>query len=114
MNGLSGLPEIYVRPFPAAGGPWQISTGGTSAVWSRTSREIFYVNAWDSRIMVTSYSVNGNSFTPTKPRLWNNVRVDRFDLMPDGKRAVVVPAAEQKELTHATFLLNFMDELRRR
>jgi hypothetical protein len=40
--------------------------------------------------------------------------VDSFDLMPDGKRVVVIPAAEQKEATHATFLLNFMDDLRRR
>ena len=37
-----------------------------------------------------------------------------FDLMPDGKRIVIIPAAEQKEPTHATFLLNFIDDLRRR
>ena len=27
---------------------------------------------------------------------------------------MVIPAAEQKIATHATFLLNFMDDLRRR
>jgi hypothetical protein len=35
-------------------------------------------------------------------------------MMPDGKRAVIIPAAEQKEATHAVFLLNFFDELKRR
>jgi hypothetical protein len=35
-------------------------------------------------------------------------------MMPDGKRAVVIPAAEQKESTHATLLLSFIDDLKRR
>jgi len=34
--------------------------------------------------------------------------------MPDGKRIVAIPSAVQKEVTHAVFLLNFMDDLRRR
>jgi hypothetical protein len=34
--------------------------------------------------------------------------------MPDGKRVVAIPAAIQKESTHATFLLNFAEELRQR
>jgi hypothetical protein len=40
-----------------------------------------------------------------------------FDISPDGKRAVVFPqpAPGQAEGTlHATFLLNFFDEVRRR
>jgi hypothetical protein len=40
--------------------------------------------------------------------------LEGFDLMPDGKRIVIIPAADQKETTHATFLLNFIDDLRRR
>jgi len=120
VNAQSGTPEVFVRPFPGPGGPWQISTGGTSAVWSRTGRELFYVDAADSRIMVAGYSVAGDSLSPASPRPWNDsatrsdTRVERFDLMPDGKRVVMIPAAEQKEATHATFLLNFMDDLRRR
>ena len=64
--------------------------------------------------MVAAYSVAGDSFSPARPRVWNDTRVDAYDLMPDGKRVVMIPAAEQKEATHATFLLNFMDDLRRR
>jgi len=40
------------------------------------------------------------------------------DLAPDGKRFAVIPrpeaTSEQKGSVHATFLLNFFDELRRR
>lgn len=92
----------------------QISTGGNNPVWSRTSRELFYRGIADFRIMVAAYSVSGDSFSPAEPHRWNDTVVERFDLMPDGKRVVIIPAADQKEATHATFLLNFMDDLRRR
>ena len=64
--------------------------------------------------MVGGYSIAGDSFSPARPSLWNETRVESFDVMPDGKRVVVIPAAEQKHSTHATFLLNFTDDLRRR
>ncbi len=114
VNGQVGQPEVFVRPFPGAGGPWQISSGGTSPVWSPTRRELFYRDITNFQIRVAGYSVVDDSFAPAKPRVWADLRVDRFDLMPDGKHALVVPAADQKETTHATFLLNFMDDLRRR
>jgi predicted Ser/Thr protein kinase len=115
VNGQSGsgLPEVFVRPFPGPGGPWQISTGGTISAWSRAKPELFYLDT-GSRIKVTGYTAAADSFAPAKPRAWNPTRVERFDLMPDGKHAIVIPAAVQKEATHATFLLNFMDDLRRR
>jgi Tol biopolymer transport system component len=114
VNAQSGLPEVFVRPFPGPGGPWQVSAGGISPVWSRSGRELFYQGIKDFRVTVTGYSVAGDSFSPARPRPWNDTRVDGFDLMPDGKRVVMIPAADQKEATHATFLLNFMDDLRRR
>jgi hypothetical protein len=56
----------------------------------------------------------GDSFVPARARVWSDVRVDSLDVMPDGKRVVAIPAAIQKESTHATFLLNFAEELRQR
>jgi len=42
----SGTDDIYVRPFPAGGGVWQISTGhGTRPTWSADGKELFYLNA---------------------------------------------------------------------
>jgi serine/threonine-protein kinase len=120
--------EVYVRPLLAGGssgsGKWLISTGGGRLpAWSRDGRELFY-ETLDNRIMALSYTAKGDSFTPDKPRLWSSMQLFdlapalNLDLAPDGKRFAVVPlpesAGEQKGPLHATFLLNFFDEVRRR
>jgi dipeptidyl aminopeptidase/acylaminoacyl peptidase len=47
----SGRYEIYVRPFPDAGGKWQVSTGGGSQPrWGPDGKELFYV-APDNRLL---------------------------------------------------------------
>ena len=39
----SGRFEVYVQPYPSAGGKWQVSAdGGTEPVWNRNGRELFY------------------------------------------------------------------------
>jgi len=120
----SGVDDIFVRPFPGAGGKWRVSTGGGKfPTWSRTGHELFYFSLSDGRIMVANYTVQRDSFSATKPRVWsdrqvllpNFIRV--LDLHPDGKRFAVFPRPEIEEAKgslHVTFLLNFSDELRRR
>jgi Tol biopolymer transport system component len=121
----SGTREIYVRPFPGPGGKWQISSGGGAApVWSRDGRQLFYGNP-ELKIMVSDYTTKGDSFTYSKPRVWSDTGLNGgnglnpyFDIAPDGKRFAVIPradAAQEKQGNlHATFLLNFADEVRRR
>jgi serine/threonine-protein kinase len=122
----SGAYEVYVRPFPdtAGGGKWQISSsGGKVPVWSRDGKRLFF-EGLDNRIMVAGYAVNGASFSPGKPGLWNDKQLtaptvdQNFDLAPDGTRIEALVAAppteESKASVHVTFLLNFFDELRRR
>jgi serine/threonine-protein kinase len=48
----SGREEIYVRPFPDADrARWQVSSaGGSAPAWSRSGRELFYVDRADSLI----------------------------------------------------------------
>ena len=77
-------------------------------------------------MMIADYSVNGDSFVPDKPRVWsdrlllpNLVPVTpTYDITPDGKRFAVVlyedGTAQERPITHVTFLLNFFDELQRR
>jgi serine/threonine-protein kinase len=69
----SGNVEIYVRPFPnAGGGRWQISSGGgLYAFWSNNGRELFFETA-DNRIMEVDYAVDGGSFVPGRRRLWSD------------------------------------------
>jgi WD40 repeat protein len=120
----SGMTQLYVQPFPGPGGKWQISNaGGRYATWSRDGEQLFF-ETLDGYIMVANYTVKGGSFIASKPRQWSTVQVRdvgslNMTLHPDGKRFVIVPvpvkAADEKGANlHATFLLNFTDELRRR
>ncbi|MGA3323237.1 MAG: hypothetical protein ABSF45_02095 [Terriglobia bacterium] len=119
----SGSYEIHVWPFPGGrGGKWQISTGGGQyAVWSSKGRELFYETA-DNHIMVVDYTAIGDSFVLGKPRLWSKKQIFNagpvnLALAPDGKRFAVFPMPEdggpEKGSLHVTFLLNFLDYLRR-
>ncbi len=123
-SSVTGINEIYVRPFPASrGGKWQISNGGgLYGFWSSNGHEMFY-EAEDRRIMVLDYKVEGDSFVPGKPRAWYdkplfNAGSSNLDLAPDGKRFVVLAVPEtvsdDKRTVHVTMLLNFLDELKRR
>jgi len=119
----SGSSEVFVRPFPGPGGKWRVSTmGGKFPVWSPTTHELLFL-AGDDRIMAANYSMQGDSFSAVTPRVWSPTQVLRtgvlqdFDASSDGKRIVMFPrpAAENAGGSlHATFLLNFFDEVRRR
>jgi serine/threonine-protein kinase len=93
----SGRREIYVRPFPAVdSGRWQISSeGGTRPLWSRTGRELFFLNA--SNRMVAVPVPAGPGFIYGKPQvlfdansyfLQPNSRP--FDISTDGKRFLML------------------------
>lgn len=73
--------------------------------------------------MVVTYTIEGDSFLAGAPRVWSPTQVRRdgvrqnFDVSPDGTRIVMLsrPAETAQEgPLHATFLLNFFDEVRRR
>jgi serine/threonine-protein kinase len=119
----SGRNEVYVRPFPGPGGKWQISTdGGGEPLWSRTRPELFYVV--NQRIMVTTYSDDGDSFNAGKPQRVSDATfmlrqpgttVRNLDLHPDGQRFAVAPALDESRVRQdkVVFIFNFFDELKR-
>jgi Tol biopolymer transport system component len=118
----SGLFQVYVRSFPSGSGRWQVSgAGGSTPMWSRNGRELFFL-AQDGRIMVTSYQSNGGSFVASKPRIWAETRVftgtnrGAVSLAPGGDRfaALIAPSTAGERNNHIIFLLNFFDELRRK
>jgi hypothetical protein len=118
----TGTFEVYVRPFPGPGSRLKISTdGGSYPVWSRARHEIVYQDP-EHRLMVVSYTVDGDSFTPDKPRAWSEHRLlvrpgfRSFDLHPDGERIALAIAPEgDRVITQdkLVFMMNFFDELRR-
>ncbi len=123
----SGVSQVFVRAFPDTGGHWQISSdGGTSPIFSRNGRELFFFDVPADRIMVASYSAKGDSFVAEKPRVWSSQSVAltmsgavgaQYDLAPDGKRIAVATYAggsSQQDAGHVIFLENFIDELQRK
>jgi serine/threonine-protein kinase len=124
MSNESGRNDIYVRPFPGPGGKWQISTNAADdPTWSRTSRDLYFVNTADFRIMDVPYQVDGDSFRADKPVVWIDTRVGirprppsrDLDLHPDGKRFAIASTDEEPRAVQnrLVFVFNFFDELRR-
>jgi len=89
----SGSSQVFVRAFPDKGGQWQISTnGGTAPIFSQNGKDLFYFDLPDDRIMVISYSANGDTFVADKPRVWSKQSVAltmsdsvgaQYDVAPD-------------------------------
>jgi hypothetical protein len=121
----SGTAKVYVRPFTGSSlgqSKWQISVGvGSLPTWAPAGPWLFYPGA-DSRMMVIGYEAQGEGFRPGKPRVWLDKRLGSlanipisFDVTPDGDRLVILAPAEKEKREgnlHATFLLNFLDELK--
>ena len=59
----SGRMEVYVQPFPEAGGKWQASmAGGTQPRWRRDGKELYYV-APDARLVAVPVAVSPDGRT---------------------------------------------------
>jgi serine/threonine protein kinase/Tol biopolymer transport system component len=113
----SGRPEIYVQPFPATGDKWPISTdGGTEPVWSRTGRELFYVNG--DTLMAVDITTQP-TFAARSPRLLFQGRYglsptasSGYDVSPDGQRFLRVQATRpEPPATQINVVMNWFTEL---
>jgi len=92
-------------------------------LWSKSGRELAYETR-DGRLMMVSYGVSRDTFTPGKPRLWSTQQISivaagqNMDLAPDGKHFVVVmaqqPSSESRSTGGVRLLLNFFDDLKQR
>ena len=99
---LNGRFEIFIRPFPATGQQWKISSaGGEAPRWRRDGKELFYLAPPTHRFTVMASVVNGGaSFTWETPKalftrpIRATVGVLRsavhYDVAPDGRTFVAV------------------------
>ena len=99
----SGRTEVYVQPFPPAGGKWQISVdGGGQASWRRDGREIFYVTP-ERDLMAVSVSTQSlfkagvpqRLFTLPTPDLGLTNSKNNHVVAADGQRILVNTLAEE-------------------
>ncbi len=123
----SGTYEIYVRPFPAAGGRWQVSDGGGRFPrWSGDGTELFYRT--NDGIMSAKVETEAESFSVGRAApvfegafrggMWG-ITIGGFifhdyavDL--DGQRFVMFPGLDEEDAnTHTTLYFNWFQELQR-
>lgn len=102
MSDESGRNEIYVRPFPLAGGKWQVSAaGGSYPRWSADGTRLFF--RIDEGVMAAAVSTDGTTFQAGRPEIvfsgsyrggMNGLSVGGFTAAdyyphPDGERFVM-------------------------
>jgi Tol biopolymer transport system component len=116
----SGRMEVYVQPFPASGGKWQVSTGGGSQPrWRRDGKELFYVSA-DKRLMAVEVKANatfevgvpkalfGTRFLPAAPP-----HLISYAVASGGQRFLVTRLVEEEPAIPITVVLNWTAGLKK-
>jgi serine/threonine protein kinase len=113
----SGRMQVYVRPYPALDRRWPISTeGGTSPMWNRNGRELFYRNG--DKMMAVDVG-GGSDLTLSAPRLLfeqpyafgQTITLPNYDVSPDGKRFLMVK--DEPGAGRLNVVLNWFEELKR-
>lgn len=114
----SGRNEVYLVPFPGAGGKWQVSSaGGMAPRWRGDGRELFYL-APDSRVMSAEIVPKGDRLEVGAVRPMFETRslqspVGAYDPSSDGKRFLVVTEADQTNSEPITLVVNWTADLRK-
>jgi hypothetical protein len=117
----SGVPEVYVRPFPdAASARWQVSTaGGGDPVWSHNSRELFYRSANEQLMTVAVHPGATFGFEQPKPlfstaNYVNITPVASFDVSPDDKRFLFLRETAPNERNELIVVQNWTQDMKGR
>jgi serine/threonine protein kinase len=116
----SGVPQIYVVPFPGGPGKWQISAqGGVEPHWSKNGHELFYSRM--STLMVVPYTADKNGFHAGTPQEVPQNKIEMrapytsYDVAPDGQHFVAFqfPGDHTAASPEPTVVINWLDEVRR-
>jgi Tol biopolymer transport system component len=116
----TGRFEVYVRPFPAGQGKWQVSiNGGTEPMWRGDGNELFYMGLDRSltAVEVTAttpleFGVPARLFLAPVPRSINTR--NRYVVSEDGQRFLMLSLLERGRVPPTTVILNWTAELAQR
>jgi Tol biopolymer transport system component len=120
VSNESGTDEVYVQPFPLAGGRWQVSSGGGAMPrWRQDGSELFYL-ATDHSMMAATVRAVAASFETgapnrlfTAPVVSGAVDRDEYAVSADGKRFLVSRALGNAAAAPVTIVLNWPAGLKR-
>jgi Tol biopolymer transport system component len=114
----AGQPNVYVQPFPGAGGKYQVSRdGGSHPVWRADGKELFYLGP-DATLMAVPIDTTNlfdigapQALFPTGAPRFNTSRV--YAVTKDGKRFLVNSRPQQASGTPLTVVLNWTAAIQR-
>jgi serine/threonine-protein kinase len=117
----SGRNEVYLRPFPGAGGRWKVSTeGGSEPMWAPDGKEIFY-RIGDQMMAVPVITdpdlALGQPVLLFEGRYRDDpdARGSFYDVSSDGRRFLMIKDKEDQSSTiQINVVLNWFEELKRR
>ena len=105
VSNESGVPEVYVRPFPDAssGAVWQVSVdGGDEPMWAHSGRELFYKGGGQ---LVAAEVVGEPSFAVRARRplfavndYFNNPFHARYEVLPTDQSFIMIEDVRVNEL----------------
>ena len=114
----SGQNEVYVRPYPAGPGEWQISNqGGRDPLWAPDGRTLFYRNG--PKMMAVAVDTEP-TFRPGRPSLLfegeyalHPPGFTNHDISPDGRQFLMIKDDRVSEQAQINVVLNWFEELKR-
>jgi len=114
----TGRYEVYVREFPAGGGPWQVSTrGGTQPRWRRDGKEIYFVEG-DTLVAATVETAPRFAVARPEPLFQCQGclegRSHQYDVSADGRRFVVTESVGETRKPAIRVVQNWFAEFRQR
>lgn len=117
----SGRNEVYVQSFPASHVKWPVSSnGGAWPRWRRDGKELFYVGL-DRKVMTVEVRAVGRSLEFGTPIGLFDIPLSPgenepypYDVMPDGKRFLVLVPASDAETPTLTVIFNWQEEQKQR
>jgi serine/threonine-protein kinase len=112
-SNVSGVYEVYVRPFPnTKESLTPISTGGGSRPkWSRDGREIFFANA--KRELVSTAVIPGRTFAVGASQVLFSLQgISDWDVAPESKGFIMLRARESQLRRKLVVVENFLEELK--
>jgi serine/threonine protein kinase len=94
LSDESGTNQVYIAPFPAAGGKWQISrNGGSEPRWRGDGREVFFLSL-DNKLMAVALNAKESTLEVANAQPLFDVHPANppgyhYDVTRDGKRFLV-------------------------
>jgi Tol biopolymer transport system component len=111
-NAESGVPEIFVQPYPKATGRWQVSVnGGAHPFWTKGGREIVFRGSTGNLMAVPIAATPEGGIEPGTPtRLFGGTLgglfPGRWVPSPDGQTFYAIQSAGRTEIFPITVVLD--------